>query len=80
MQILNGTQCAFEIKEKLKSDIEIDSVISLHYFEYAKDFSFSGEIVKNKTFFFCEERGRQNETLPFAFSSFALAPSLFGFL
>ncbi|MBR5451836.1 MAG: helix-turn-helix transcriptional regulator [Clostridia bacterium] len=32
------------IKVKLKSDVEIDSVISLHYFEYAKDFAFSGEI------------------------------------
>lgn len=32
------------VKVKLKSDVEIDSVISLHYFEYAKDFAFSGEI------------------------------------
>lgn len=32
------------VKVKLKSDVEINSVISLHYFEYAKDFAFSGEI------------------------------------
>ena len=32
------------VKVKLKSDVEINSVISLHYFEYAKDFSYSGEI------------------------------------
>ena len=32
------------VKVKLRSDVEINSVISLHYFEYAKDFAFSGEI------------------------------------
>lgn len=32
------------VKVSLKSEIGIESVISLHYFEYAKDFAFSGEI------------------------------------
>lgn len=32
------------VKVKLKSDVDIESVISLHYFEYAKDFAFSGEV------------------------------------
>ena len=31
------------IKTKLKRDIEIDSIITLHYFEYMKDFVFRGE-------------------------------------
>ncbi len=32
------------VKVKLNSEVEIENVISLHYFEYAKDFAFSGEM------------------------------------
>lgn len=31
------------VKTKLKSSIQIDSIITLHYFEYMKDFEFRGE-------------------------------------
>ena len=31
------------IKTRLKKDISIDSIITIHYFEYVKDFVFSGE-------------------------------------
>ena len=27
-----------------KTDIEVDSIVSIHYFEYTKDFAFSGEV------------------------------------
>lgn len=27
-----------------KADIEVDSIVSIHYFEYTKDFAFSGEV------------------------------------
>lgn len=32
------------VKVKPKSEISIDSIVSIHYFEYAKDFAFSGEV------------------------------------
>lgn len=31
------------IKTKLKKDIVVDSIITIHYFEYMKDFVFHGE-------------------------------------
>ena len=31
------------VKTVLKKEIVIDSIITIHYFEYSKDFSFSGE-------------------------------------
>lgn len=31
------------VSTKMKHDIEIDSIITVHYFEYMKDFSFAGE-------------------------------------
>ena len=31
------------VKTHLKKDITIDSIITIHYFEYMKDFFFSGE-------------------------------------
>ncbi len=31
------------VSTKLKRDISIDSIITIHYFEYTKDFSFAGE-------------------------------------
>ena len=38
------------IKTKLKRSIDIDAIITLHYFEYMKNFEFKGESLTSGSF------------------------------